>query len=156
MFRKHFLPLCVLSLILAFSACKNENTFDEEEERRAASATFDSILDSYYEDGLKLNPIAATTSGDMRYNDEFPDFLAPAYTDSLRNYYSRYRVLANQIDETRLSDTEKMSRDILLWECNINLDGLEYNKERYLPIDQMWSPNPVSYTHLTLPTTPYV
>src|SRR5690606_16452860 len=109
MLKKVLLSLC---FVAAFSACKNENQFDEEEERKAASARFDSILANYYEEGLKLNPISATTSGDMRYNDQFPDFLSPAYTDSLRNYYSRYRVLAQQIDETRLTETERMSRDI--------------------------------------------
>ena len=138
MLKKALLSIC---LVAAFTACKNEKSFDEEDEKKETSAKFDSILANYYEDGLKLNPISATTSGDMRYNDQFPDFLSQEYTDSLRNYYSRYRVLANQVDEDHLSETERMSRDILLWECNINLDGLEYNKEKYLPIDQMWSAN---------------
>ncbi len=99
MFKKSSFPLFILTILLTVSACKNEKTFDEEAEREATGARFDSILANYYEEGLKLNPIAATTSGDMRYNDQFPDFLSPEYTDSLRNYYSRYRVLANQVDE---------------------------------------------------------
>ena len=31
---------------------------------------FDTLLDNYYEDGLKLNPVSATYAGDNRYNDQ--------------------------------------------------------------------------------------
>ena len=139
MFKNSILSLC---LILAFTACKDENNKTvEEDERQAASAQFDSLLENYYEDGLRLNPISATTAGDMRYNDQFPDFLSPAYEDSLRNYYTNYKLAALEIDDSSLSESEKMSKDILLWECNINLESMNFDNAKYMPIDQMWSVN---------------
>lgn len=128
-------------MLLAFTGCKNDNDNRMAKEREATSARFDSILTNYYEDGLRLNPIAATTSGDMRYNDKFPDFLSESYIDSLKTHYRTYREKANEIDDELLSESERMSKNILLWETNINLEGMEFLKERYMPIDQMWSAN---------------
>ncbi|MGM1054872.1 MAG: DUF885 domain-containing protein [Bacteroidota bacterium] len=129
-------------LILAFTACNDGNErADEEDERKAASVRFDSLLDNYYEDGLRLDPVSATTSGDMRYNDQFPDLLSPAYEDSLRNYYTSYKLAALKIDDDGLSESEKMSKDILLWECNINLETMNFDNAKFMPIDQMWSVN---------------
>ncbi|HKJ47973.1 MAG TPA: hypothetical protein VJ973_02730, partial [Christiangramia sp.] len=54
-------------LALCLTGCKNEpENKTVEDEKAQVSAKFDSILNNYYEDGLKLNPISATTSGDMR------------------------------------------------------------------------------------------
>ncbi|MGA8854164.1 MAG: DUF885 family protein, partial [Christiangramia sp.] len=134
--------ILLLFLAVCFVACKNDGpeTSTEKQENQV-SAKFDTILNNYYEDGLKLNPISATTSGDMRYNDQFPDFLSEEYEDSLRNYYTKYRDKVNTINNEDLSDTEKMSKDILLWECDINLASMEFKKSKYMPIDQMWSVN---------------
>ncbi|WP_300439720.1 DUF885 domain-containing protein [Christiangramia sp.] len=134
----------ILSFFLSilFIGCKNENTeTSADDEKNEVSAKFDSILNNYYEDGLKLNPISATTSGDMRYNDQFPNFLSKEYEDSLRAYYTKYKNEAGAISDEALSDTEKMSKDILLWECDINLASMEFKKDKYMPIDQMWSVN---------------
>ena len=38
------------------------------------------MLDSFYEDGLKLSPLGATAAGDSRYNDLLP----AEFTDSYR------------------------------------------------------------------------
>jgi len=139
MIKKLIFPL--LLTIILFS-CKNENSESSEENDRAkVSAKFDSILNNYYEDGLKLNPVSATTSGDMRYNDQFPNMLSLEYEDSLKNYYTKYREEAQAINDKDLNDTEKMSKDILLWECDINLAAMEFDKAKYMPIDQMWSVN---------------
>tara|TARA_B100000929_G_C15499957_1_gene417128 strand:+ start:507 stop:2303 length:1797 start_codon:yes stop_codon:yes gene_type:complete len=139
MFKKMLFPII---LALCLIGCKNEAENNSlEDEKVQASAEFDSILNNYYEDGLKLNPISATTSGDMRYNDQFPNMLSPEYEDSLRNYYTRYRKQAQAINDENLNDTEKMSKNILLWECDINLATMEFDKSKYMPIDQMWSVN---------------
>ncbi|MCH4822698.1 DUF885 domain-containing protein [Gramella lutea] len=132
----------ILMVIASLSSCKNESDSNiAGNEKAKVSAEFDSILNNYYEDGLKLNPISATTSGDMRYNDQFPNFLSAEYEDSLRSYYSKYRNKANSLNDEDLSDTEKMSKEILLWECNMNLAGMDFKKAKYMPIDQMWSVN---------------
>ena len=138
MIKNVMLPLCLVFFLVG---CKTENTTTTSEEKAGVSTEFDSLLANYYEDGLRLNPIAATTSGDMRYNDRFPNFLSPAYEDSLRNYYSTYKEKAQAFDDAQLSESEQMSREILLWETTMNLETLEFDKEKYMPIDQMWSVN---------------
>lgn len=138
-----FKRLIILTLIsLCFTQCKQGvsevNTISEKE---TESAKFDTLLVNYYEDGLHLNPIAATMAGDMRYNDQFPNFLTPAYADSVQQYFTKYKNQVNQLDDSDLSESEKMSKAILLWECDINLETLEFDKDKYMPIDQMWSVN---------------
>lgn len=129
----------LLILTVLATSCTDKKT--SQKDNQAVSATFDSILDNYYEDGLKLNPISATTSGDMRYNDQFPDFLSESYRDSLKSYYERYQDAAEDIDDSALSETEHLSKEILLWECELNLETLTFDKDKYMPIDQMWSVN---------------
>lgn len=114
-----------LILIVLATSCTDKKTSQKDDQ--LASATFDSILDNYYEDGLKLNPISATTSGDMRYNDQFPDFLSESYRDSLKSYYERYQDAAEDIDDSALSETEQLSKEILLWECELNLETLTFD-----------------------------
>ncbi|MCY2685751.1 DUF885 domain-containing protein [Salinimicrobium sp. TH3] len=136
---KKFIAPVLLSLVL--TSCQDKETNQQEDLALVASAKLDSVLHNYYEDGLRLNPISATTSGDMRYNDRFPNFLSDEYEDSLRNYYSTYRDQVQAIDDANLSETERLSKEILLWETEINLEGLEFEKNKYMPIDQMWSVN---------------
>jgi uncharacterized protein (DUF885 family) len=129
-------------ILLAFTACKNESKEKKETKtENNVSAAFNKILDNYYQEGLKLNPLAATFSGDTRYNDSFPNFLSDEYTSELKKYYTHYKEEASKFNDADLSETEKMSKDILLWECNINLETLTFKNSEYFPIDQMWSVN---------------
>lgn len=132
----------LLLLVTMIYSCKNEPETDPAASEKAqVSAQLDTILNNYYEDGLKLNPISATTSGDMRYNDRFPNFLSEEYEDSLRNYYTKYRDEVNTLNDENLDETERMSKEVLLWECDMNLATLNFKKNKYMPIDQMWSVN---------------
>ena len=133
---KSLLTLICFSCLLS---CKNEPK--EENQEIAANTEFNTLLDNYYEDGLKLNPLNATTSGDMRYNDKFPNTLSQEYTDSLKNYYEHYKEEASQFDASNLNETDLMSKAILDWECDLNLETLQFSKDKYMPIDQMWSVN---------------
>lgn len=129
-------------LLLVFSACKNESkekTIDQTQ--NAVNTDFNKMLDSYYEEGLKLNPLNATFSGDTRYNDNFPNFLSDEYVSELKNYFTNYKEQVSKFKDEDLSETEKMSKDVLLWECNINLETLSFKNGIYYPIDQMWTVN---------------
>src|SRR5690606_16419186 len=134
--------LLIVMILLAFTACKNESKEKENaKSENNVSTDFNKMLDNYYQEGLKLNPLAATFSGDTRYNDSFPNFLSDEYTSELKKYYTHYKEEASKFNDADLSETEKMSKDILLWECNINLEALTFKNSTYFPIDQMWSVN---------------
>lgn len=134
--------LFILLAITVFSACKNESKDNENTKTDSAmNADLNQLLDDYYEEGLKLSPITATFSGDTRYNDSFPNFLSDEFLSELKNYYTHYKEEVSKYNDLALSETEKMSKDILLWECNINLEALTFKNGIYFPIDQMWSVN---------------
>lgn len=132
----------ILMLLLVFSACKNESkekTIDQTQ--NAVNTDFNKLLENYYEEGLKLNPLNATFSGDTRYNDSFQNFLSDEVISEIKNYYTHYKEEATKFEDSTLSETEKMSKDVLLWECNRNLESLSFKNGIYYPIDQMWSVN---------------
>ncbi|TVZ52017.1 DUF885 domain-containing protein [Dokdonia sp. Hel_I_53] len=130
-----------LLLAITFIACKSENTATTEKEVvNETSMEFNSMLDEYYEEGLKLNPLNATMSGDNRYNDKFPDVLSDEYKEELTAYYNRYRKAVMRFDDANLTDTEQMSKEVLLWDIDVNLEGMKFKKD-LTPIDQMWSPH---------------
>lgn len=132
----------ILYLLIICISCKNEQKQnDSTPKNEAMNTALNSILDNYYEEGLKLNPVNATFNGDNRYNDQFPDFLSDEYIGSLKNYYINFKEKAESISDSNLSDTDKMSKEILLWECNINLETLDFKNFEYFPIDQMWTVN---------------
>ncbi len=132
----------ILLAVVLFAACKNESKENENSKTDSnVSADFNKMLDNYYEEGLMLNPLNATFSGDPRYNDSFPNFLSDEYDSQLKNYYTNYKEQVSKFDDADLSETEKMSKDILLWECNINLESLTFKNDSYFPINQMWTVN---------------
>ncbi|MCR9264567.1 MAG: DUF885 domain-containing protein [Flavobacteriaceae bacterium] len=119
------------------ASCKNE---PKNEETPSKSTEFATVLDNYYEDGLKLNPLQATMAGDHRYDDSFPNMLSDVYKGESKAYYEGYKEKLSQFPDESLTESEQMSKAILLWECNINLDEFNFNAD-LTPIDQMWSPN---------------
>jgi len=127
---------------LSFNACKDdksETTPQAEKTKTIAdNMEFNSILDNYYEEGLKLNPLNATSAGDHRYDDLMPNYLSNDYKTKLKQYYSNYKLKINKFDAAHLSQSQQMSKAVLNWECDINLEGLEINND-LTPIDQMWT-----------------
>lgn len=123
--------------LITMASCKNE---PKTEETPSKSAEFATVLDNYYEDGLKLNPLLATMAGDHRYDDSFPNMLSDVYQEESKAYYEGYKERLSQFPDESLTESEQMSKAILLWECNINLDEFNFNAD-LTPIDQMWSPN---------------
>jgi uncharacterized protein (DUF885 family) len=121
--------------VILFTACLNAN-----KEKAKIQEKFDLMINDYYEEGLKLNPINATFAGDNRYNDSFPNFLSDEYREALKAYYSRYLDNLSRYNLSSLTDNERISKEVLKWECQINLKELSF-REDYFPIDQMWTIN---------------
>ncbi len=139
MFKK-ITTLFLLSLF--FISCKEEaQNKSNDANSKVISANFNSLLENYYQDGLKLNPLSATAAGDNRYNDQFPNSLSEAYRDSLKNHYTSYKDSLSNYKDSELTETEQMSKAILKWECDINLETLSFRNAEFFPIDQMWSVN---------------
>ena len=127
---KNLILFC--SLFFAISSCNQNPTKIEN------NLEFNNILENYYQDGLKLNPINATNEGDSRYNDKFPELITNDYKNKQEKYYNKYLNEVSKFKMNDLSDVDKMSKSILEWECKTNLKSLSFNTQ-YTPIDQMWS-----------------
>ena len=124
--------------VLSIFACKDAPKSTAEDSVKG-NKTFDSLSEKYYQEGLKLNPLEATFQGDERYNDILPNFLSPEYDKKIREYYTNYQSQLNDFEDSSLSDDQKMTKAVLKWECDINLEELDF--EKYTPINQMWSMN---------------
>ena len=127
---KNLILFCLL--FIAISSCNQNPTKIEN------NLEFNNILENYYQDGLKLNPINATNEGDSRYNDKFPELITNDYKNKQEKYYNKYLNEVSKFKMNDLSDVDKMSKSILEWECKTNLKSLSFNTQ-YTPIDQMWS-----------------
>jgi hypothetical protein len=75
MIHQKLLPTFII--ILLFASCK----YSEKEVITTMNSkeNFENMLKDYYEEGLKLNPVNATISGDNRYNDKFINPLSSGY-----------------------------------------------------------------------------
>ena len=80
----------IVSLVLTsllFGACKNQT---QESLKKSEDSTFEPMLKQYYEQGLLLDPIKATTSGDNRYEDLFTNALSLQHIEKQKVYYTTY------------------------------------------------------------------
>lgn len=135
---KKILTLLILTVLIV--SCKNDSKITKTDMNVDQTEAFNKMLDDYYEDGLKLNPLNATMSGDNRYNDTLPNPLSNEHQNNVKAYYTKYSEMLKQFDDANMSENEKMTKAVLKWECDINLEGFDYNQD-LRPIDQMWSPH---------------
>ncbi|QLG44211.1 DUF885 domain-containing protein [Costertonia aggregata] len=131
--------LVALTILLMVSCKESDKKSTPNDLPVTKNEAFDTLLENYYQDGLKINPLNATFQGDNRYNDTLPNFLDDAYEKQLRQYYSEYGTKLKNFEDETLSESQKLTKAILKWECNINLEGLGFTD--YTPLDQMWTMN---------------
>jgi uncharacterized protein (DUF885 family) len=125
--------------ISAFTlGCKNNPSDSNSSAQRAPDPSIDTLLEQFYRERLPLYPLEATVQGLTEYNDQLPIDVSEDYRRQLRDFYTRYRQALQGIDPARLADNDRISYDILKWETDINLEGLQF-PDHYLPINQFWS-----------------
>src|SRR4051794_2497813 len=103
---KKLLLLLAAGTFLLFSC----TTPKKEEKKNTLS--FDSLLNSYHEERLKLFPLDATAAGDNRYNDLLPNTLTESYRKQIGEFYGRYKNVLASIDKSTLSAEERISHDV--------------------------------------------
>ena len=127
-------PLLYLTLLLTTFACTSDPA-PVSETKPNTRAQFDTLLVQYNEDNLKLNPIEATFQGDKRYNAQLPNYLTQENKGKTRRTLERYRTELQKINRSALDPTQQISYDVLKWETDIALAGLDFKTE-LLPLDQ--------------------
>ncbi|GGI23077.1 DUF885 domain-containing protein [Pedobacter mendelii] len=124
------LAVCATAII----ACKQSN----KPENTEANKKFASMCETYYQDGLKLNPISATFIGDERYNDLLPNDGSEAFIREYRSFNERYLDSLGNYDRENLNKNDKLSFDYLKDQLGMNIEGLKYHFE-YFPFNQMFA-----------------
>lgn len=106
------------------------------------------LFDNYYEDRLKLYPLEATFNGDKRYNGELQNDGSAAFQKKSHDFFAGYLTKLKAFDRDKLSDEDKLSYDILLYQLNTALEGqqlhiyydvLNFAHSLYTPFNQMVS-----------------
>ena len=101
------------------------------------ASDFETLLESYYQESLSLFKLKGTYQGDTRYNDTLPNYLSEAFKTKAKAFYSNYLNQVNTFDDISLTAEDLLSKKILIWECEMSLKGMEFQKD-LMPIDQMW------------------
>ena len=126
-------------LIIAFSLFAMISCNSPETRQQADyDALMDTLMADYHEDYLRLFPVEATLSGDTRYNDTLPNDISLAFLEQLRQFYQNYKDRLATIDRNALDEEDRLSYDIIAWNCNLGLERLRF-KEHLMPINQFWS-----------------
>lgn len=99
-------------------------------------AALDVLLENYYQDNLKLFPLTATSIGDNRYNDSWPNYITQSVMGELKNFHQKYKDELCKIKRNNLSEKDKLSFDVIEWECEMGLEGLKF-KDYLMPINQI-------------------
>tara|TARA_B110000240_G_scaffold32663_1_gene35272 strand:+ start:617 stop:2377 length:1761 start_codon:yes stop_codon:yes gene_type:complete len=120
--------LLIIFLII-FSSCQTE---------KEVSLQINKVFEKYYQENLILYPLKATSQGDVRYNDFLPNNLTDEFRNNEKVFYSNYLDQLNKFDDNNLNEQDLLSKKVLLWECNRNLDRLSFN-EQFTPLNQMWT-----------------
>ncbi len=130
----------LLYVAVLLVGCKNE-TKEAADSNSQALLPFNELVENYYQEGLERIPLNATMAGDTRYNDKFVNFLDSTEIEKSKAYYSSYKEALKKYNDSTLTDSERMSKAILEWECDLNLETFQFKNFAYFPIDQMWSVN---------------
>ena len=122
-------------ILICFESCQQTKSGKVSEE---TSKSLNKLFEEYYDGYMQLNPVWATEFGDYRFNDLFPNFLTQSYIEKLRDFYTSCKEKLAEYDQSELSESDRLNLDILKWECDIGLEGLNF-KQELLPINQFAS-----------------
>jgi uncharacterized protein (DUF885 family) len=124
--------------IYPFVFCAALASCSAPKEQQNNAISFDSLMHDYHEEYLKLYPFVATSAGDNRYNDVLPNNISVGYRNQIKGFYSEYQEKLSVIDRSVLSDDDRLSYDLLMYQCKINLEGLKFS-DHLMPISQIQS-----------------
>lgn len=102
-----------------------------EERRKALNA----LVEDFWQANLEHDPEFASTIGDKRYNDRLNDRSVRAQNAWLEREQNWMLKLA-AIEPTGLTDSEKISRELLLRDFSDDIEGSEF-KPWEMPVNQM-------------------
>ena len=125
--------LTIAVILSSLWACQNNAPAPAANQTSAPS--IDSLFAEYHRERLPMFPLEATFAGDTRYNDLLPNTISQAHRNTLREFYGKYKTRLQGFNRAELNENQRTSYDILLWECDITLEDLQFPTE-LMPINQ--------------------
>lgn len=124
----------LLPCLLAVSACSQEPTAapaapaaetaaTPAADPAAVAAQLDALLAEWHEAELKANPIFATALGDLRYNDQLPDFTTEAFRAEAEARERDFLARVEALDREALTGQHRLSRDVFVSDRELSLEG---------------------------------
>ncbi|MCA0931626.1 DUF885 domain-containing protein [Lutimonas saemankumensis] len=132
--------LILLIFTVLMVGCKKESNQNQIKNPGLVKAELKVLLEDYFSESMKLDPLAATSNGIHTYNDQFPDYLSKSYKDSVISFNKRYLKRAELIESRYLSQTDSVSKAVLIWKLKMELKRLEFRTELF-PLDQLSGKN---------------
>ena len=133
--------ILLVSLAALMVSCTSQTgSRQENPDNSTVSGNFSVMLDEYYLEFLELNPLVATMFGIEGYKHLFTNPLSDEHRANLKAFYTSYLAQVNSFEDEELSESQQVSKAIILWECERGLEQLHYRTD-LLPLDQTWSVN---------------
>jgi len=144
--RRYLLAAGATAALLAGCAGGPTPTDSREAPAPVASATAVSdesrrlreLVDAYFEDYLLLNPLAATSIGDSRYDDRFEISISPDWRARAERTEFDYLAKLRQIDKSALAGQDLLTYQVFESARERELAGFEF-PGHLIPLNQFYS-----------------
>jgi len=83
------------------------------------------LFAEYYEFKLRVNPVEATKLGEVGYDNYVANYISDEYQADLIAEYDRFLGAIATFENTELSEADRLSLDVMAWDCAIKKEGLE-------------------------------
>jgi len=96
------------------------------------------LVEAYFEDQLRLNPLAATSIGDRRYDDRFEVTISPEWRARAEKLERDYLARVQQIDPARLSGQDLLTYQVFKSSAETEIEGYRF-PSHLMPLNQFYS-----------------
>jgi uncharacterized protein (DUF885 family) len=106
--------------------------------RAAESRKLNEIVEGYFEEMLKLNPLLATSIGDPRYNDRFEVTISPEWRARAERLQREYLERIGTVDPGLLTGQDALTYEIFRTGRQRDIEGLRF-PGHLIPLNQFYS-----------------
>ncbi len=100
-----------------------------------SDAALQQVFEDYHEQFLILFPLEATAFGDSRYNDLLSIDIDQGFAAKETQFYKQILGRLRAIDRTAASESKKLAAEILEYELDMRLEGMQFDFDR-IPFHQ--------------------
>jgi uncharacterized protein (DUF885 family) len=104
----------------------------------AESRRLSELVDAYFEDYLRLNPLAATSIGDPRYDDRFEVSISPEWRARAERTELDYLAKLRTIDRSKLVGQDLLTYQVFESARELELEGFKF-PGHLIPLNQFYS-----------------